>query len=137
MRSFLFDGTEVSVQSAGPKRFGFAALQLSDLSVYPVAAELLMTALDSRAEPWQAHPIEVDETVAEAMVLDLQSSAPPTGVVGPPLLAVFEMGAAEVTVISDNRALEMSFTVLSAEELLGTAAASASGQSEPDHGGNG
>ncbi len=119
MRSFLLDGTGVTVQSSGLERFGFSVLRLSDASVYPVAAQLLTTALKAGAEPWQVRPIEVDGTVAEAFVLDLESDALPAGVVGPALLAVFPRGAAEVTVVAENRGFELIFTEVSTKDLLG------------------
>ena len=119
MHSSLLDGTGVTVQSAGRERFGFPALKLSDLAVYPEAAELLTTALNAGAEPWQIRPIEVDGTVVEACVLDLKSTALPAGVVGPALLAVFRVGTAEVTVIAENRKFELVFTEITPEDLLG------------------
>lgn len=120
MLSTLTDGTEVYVQSLKDDWYALTALNMTDhdrkdfLSIN----DQLMAALAVAAPPWQARTIDVDGSTHQILVLDLDSSELPTGVIGPPLLAIGTIDQVQISVICHNPDIDLAFTRVPIDDLI-------------------
>lgn len=120
MLSTLTDGTEVYVETLKDDWYALTALRLTDLDRKDFWSinDQLMTALAAAAPPWRARSIDVGGSAHQMLVLDIDSSELPTGVIGPPLLAIGTIDQVEITVICENPGIELALTRVPIDDLI-------------------